>query len=112
MHSNTAYFTPFGLVGLEAPIGSAQGNVVRINPKELKALLKDELLRRAKLKEEFEDTIEKFGSGELGARRTKLEIDAHYTLQQALRWWLYAHLPASFVLLVFILLHLYTVLFY
>ena len=47
-----------------------------------------------------------------GLYRTKLEIDAHYTLQQALRWWLYAHLPVSFVLLVFILLHLYTVLFY
>ena len=44
--------------------------------------------------------------------RTKLEIDAHYTLQRALRWWLYAHLPASFLLLVFLLLHLYTVLFY
>lgn len=44
--------------------------------------------------------------------RTKLEIDAHYTLQQALRGWLYAHLPVSFLLLVFILLHLYTVLFY
>ena len=44
--------------------------------------------------------------------RTKLEIDAHYTLQQVLRWWLYAHLPTSFLLLVFIALHLYTVLFY
>lgn len=47
-----------------------------------------------------------------GLYRTKLEIDAHYTLQWALRWWLYAHLPASFVLLVFLLLHLHTVLFY
>lgn len=44
--------------------------------------------------------------------RTKLEIDAHYTLQPALRWWLWTHLPASFLLLLFILLHLYTVLFY
>ena len=45
---------------------------LRAERKELKALLKDEGLRRAKLKEEFEETIEKFGSGELGARRTKL----------------------------------------
>ncbi len=47
---------------------------LRAERKELKALLKDELLRRAKLKEEFEETIEKFGSGELGARRTKLGL--------------------------------------
>ncbi|MGH1478211.1 MAG: DNA topoisomerase IV subunit A [Geminicoccales bacterium] len=45
---------------------------LRAERKELKALLKDELLRRAKLKEEFEETIKKFGSGPLGARRTKL----------------------------------------
>ena len=45
---------------------------LRAERKELKALLKDEGLRRAKLKEEFEETIEKFGSGELGDRRTKL----------------------------------------
>jgi topoisomerase-4 subunit A len=45
---------------------------LRAERKELKALLKDELLRRAKLKEEFEETIEKFGSGELGDRRTSL----------------------------------------
>ena len=45
---------------------------LRAERKELKALLKDELLRRAKLKEEFEQTCEKFGAGSLGARRTKL----------------------------------------
>ncbi|MDH3744081.1 MAG: hypothetical protein OES47_03145 [Acidobacteriota bacterium] len=44
--------------------------------------------------------------------RAKLEIDAHYTLQQPLRWWLYSHLPASFVVLALLVLHLYTVLFY
>ena len=46
--------------------------LLRAERKELKALLKDELLRRAKLKEEFEETIEKFGSGALGDRRTSL----------------------------------------
>ncbi len=45
---------------------------LRAERKELKTLLKDELLRRAKLKEEFEETIEKFGHGALGDRRTSL----------------------------------------
>ncbi len=45
---------------------------LRAERKELKTLLGDELLRRAKLKEEFEETIEKFGGGALGARRTSL----------------------------------------
>ena len=44
--------------------------------------------------------------------RTKLEIDAHYTLQQPLRWWLYFHLPVSLVLFVLLALHLYTVFVY
>jgi len=47
---------------------------LRAERKSLKALLSDESLRRAKLKEEFEETIEKFGSGDLGARRTKLGL--------------------------------------
>ena len=47
---------------------------LRAERKRLKALLSDESLRRAKLKEEFEETIEKFGSGALGARRTKLGL--------------------------------------
>ncbi len=41
--------------------------------------------------------------------KTKLELDAHYTLQRVLRIWLYTHVPASLVLLVLIILHLYTV---
>ena len=45
---------------------------LRAERKELKTLLKDELLRRAKLREEFEETIDKFGSGPLGNRRTSL----------------------------------------
>ncbi len=44
--------------------------------------------------------------------RTKLEIDAHYSLQKVLRWWLYTHIPVSLVLLVLILIHLYAVLLY
>jgi len=44
--------------------------------------------------------------------KTKLEIDAHFTLQKALRWWLYLHLPVSIVLIVLVALHLYTVLYY
>jgi hypothetical protein len=44
--------------------------------------------------------------------RTKLEIDAHYTLQRALRWWLWLHVPASLVLLVFVVVHMFTVLYY
>lgn len=44
--------------------------------------------------------------------RAKLEIDAHYTLQRALRWWLYLHVPPSLALLALIGLHLFTVLYY
>ncbi len=59
-------------------------------------------------------------SGEEAARldaledlyRAKLEIDAHYTLQQALRTWLWLHLPTSLLLWVFLALHLWGVLRY
>lgn len=44
--------------------------------------------------------------------RTKLEIDAHYTLQKALRWWLYTHVPVSLVLLIMIVIHIYAVSYY
>ncbi len=44
--------------------------------------------------------------------RAKLEMDAHYTLQQALRLWLYLHVPASIVLLGLVVLHVWTVLYY
>lgn len=44
--------------------------------------------------------------------KTKLEIDAHYTLQKALRWWLYLHLPVSIVLVILVALHLFTILYY
>ncbi len=44
--------------------------------------------------------------------KTKLELDAHYTLQKALRVWLFTHLPLSLVLVVLAVLHLYAVLFY
>lgn len=41
--------------------------------------------------------------------RAKLEIDAHFTLQQALRSWLWLHLPTSLLLWVFLGLHLWGV---
>ncbi len=41
--------------------------------------------------------------------RSKLEIDAHYTLQTALRLWLYLHLPGSLLLLGLLAAHLYSV---
>lgn len=44
--------------------------------------------------------------------RTKLEIDAHYTLQQPLRWWLSFHLPAALLLAAFVILHLVSVYLY
>lgn len=44
--------------------------------------------------------------------KTKLELDAHYTLQKALRWWLYAHVPVSLMLIVLLAVHLYSVFHY
>ncbi len=44
--------------------------------------------------------------------KSKLEIDAHYTLQKALRSWLYIHLPASIVLLILVGIHLFAVFYY
>ncbi|MFQ5568279.1 MAG: hypothetical protein ACE5G0_01305 [Rhodothermales bacterium] len=44
--------------------------------------------------------------------KTKLEIDAHYTLQKALRWWLYLHVPVSILLIALLGLHLFAVLYY
>ncbi len=41
--------------------------------------------------------------------RTKLEIDAHYTLQQALRLWLYLHVPGSVLLVALLAAHLWAV---
>ncbi|NIR49099.1 hypothetical protein GWO43_11605 [candidate division KSB1 bacterium] len=44
--------------------------------------------------------------------KTKLELDAHYTLQKALRWWLYLHVPTSIILVVLVGLHIYSILYY
>ena len=41
--------------------------------------------------------------------RTKLEADAHYTLQHALRLWLYLHVPAAVLLVALLAAHLYAV---
>jgi cytochrome b subunit of formate dehydrogenase len=39
-------------------------------------------------------------------------LDAHYTLQKALRWWLYLHVPASLMLVLLVGLHVYAVIYY
>jgi len=43
---------------------------------------------------------------------TKRQIDAHYTLQTPLRWWLQLHLPVGILLIALIGLHIFTVLYY
>jgi hypothetical protein len=43
---------------------------------------------------------------------SKLDMDAHYTLQYALRVWLWAHVPPSIVLLALVAVHLFSVLYY
>ena len=61
----------------------------------------------------FLSTPEKDKLGRLQALyKTKLEIDAHYTLQKALRWWLYIHVPPSLMLIILLGMHLYAVLYY
>ena len=47
-----------------------------------------------------------------GLCKTKLEMDAHYTLQRALRWWVYAHVPLVGLLVVLVVLHVASVLYY
>ena len=44
--------------------------------------------------------------------RTKLEMDAHYTLQKVLRWWLYLHVPAACLLTVLVAIHVLAVFYY
>ena len=59
---------------------------------------------------EFLSTKEKDKLTQLKAfYRTKLEIDAHYTLQKTLRWWLYLHVPSSLVLIILLGFHIFAV---
>lgn len=44
--------------------------------------------------------------------RAKYALDAHYTLQQPLRWWLYLHVPTSILLLILVVIHILTVIYY
>ncbi|RMH17072.1 MAG: hypothetical protein D6696_16590 [Acidobacteria bacterium] len=44
--------------------------------------------------------------------RSKLELDAHYTLQRALRLWLYVHLPPSLALVALVAVHVAGVIYY
>ena len=50
----------------------AEQRALKAEARELKELLNDEARRRARLKEELEETGKKFGDGKLGARRTSL----------------------------------------
>lgn len=43
---------------------------------------------------------------------SKTEIDAHFTLQRALRLWLYLHVPTTILLLALVVVHLVTVFYY
>jgi hypothetical protein len=47
-----------------------------------------------------------------GLVRAKLDLDAHYTLQQVLRTWLWLHVPASALLVVLVVLHIAAVIYY
>ncbi|HSR51561.1 MAG TPA: hypothetical protein VLV83_12090 [Acidobacteriota bacterium] len=44
--------------------------------------------------------------------KTKTDLDAHWTLQKALRWWLYAHVPVSLTLIVLVGFHVFSILYY
>ncbi|NNF03397.1 MAG: hypothetical protein HKN17_02925 [Rhodothermales bacterium] len=44
--------------------------------------------------------------------RSKLEMDAHYTLQKALRYWLVLHVPVSIVMIALLGVHIFSVLYY
>ncbi len=44
--------------------------------------------------------------------QTKLELDAHFTLQRLLRWWIYAHAPVSLLLLGLLVVHVLAVWWY
>ena len=47
-----------------------------------------------------------------GLHRTKLEADAHYTLQRALRWWLYLHVPVAIAATAALVLHIFAAVYY
>lgn len=47
-----------------------------------------------------------------GLVRAKLDLDAHYTLQQVLRGWLWLHVPASALLVALVALHIGAVIYY
>ena len=44
--------------------------------------------------------------------KTKLEMDAQLTLQRALRWWLFGHVPFTIVLGLLVAVHILAVLYY
>ncbi len=44
--------------------------------------------------------------------RAKLEMDVHYTLQSALRVWLWAHIPFAVITAILLLVHVFAVVYY
>ncbi|MGQ0735147.1 MAG: hypothetical protein ACT4QD_16030 [Acidobacteriota bacterium] len=42
----------------------------------------------------------------------KLDLDVHSSLQRALRWWLYTHVPAAIVLLGLLVVHVFAVVYF
>lgn len=44
--------------------------------------------------------------------RAKFDLDTHFTLQTILRLWIYLHAPASFLLALFVLFHIFAVIYY
>ena len=73
----------------------------------VRSQLKELNFLRQRLPDE-EDTVDALE----GLVRTKLEIDAHYTLQRVLRAWLFAHVPLSLVLTALVVLHIFMVFYY
>ncbi len=63
---------------------------------------------RALLPDEEKERLEGLES----LMQAKVDLDVHYTLQQALRSWLWLHVPPSVLLLVLVILHIATVLYY
>jgi hypothetical protein len=44
--------------------------------------------------------------------RAKLEADAHFTLQRALRWWIYGHVPTVGLLVVLVVIHIMSIVYF
>ncbi len=63
---------------------------------------------RTMLPPEEQDKLDRLA----GYLRTKLEFDAHYTLQGVLRSWLWIHVPPSLAVLALVIVHVFAVTYY